>query len=320
MQKRFPGFYPLEDDRTEELISKATIVIDTEVLLDLFRLDKEDAKCYLSILEGVKDKLWIPYDVAWLYHKKLNEEILSQIENVNSVLSHLTQCKESILAAKKYPYIDPDLIKGLQSAANRIVVACSQERDYLTQNLKYGEIKDRIRLLFQATGEKDRIGKEYDKEQLASIYLSGEERYNNVVPPGYDSEKGAENRIYYHDLIIWKQILSYAKDECHRCQGIILVTGKIKRDWYYIVGDKIISTRHELVNEFMKEMNEKENDSKKFFYCLSSKQFIDMVSSKSRIVHPRLPHLKQQLREKIENASLNANCVLNNHTVNAGEL
>lgn len=54
MQKYFPGFYPLEDI-TKEMMDKATIVLDTDVLLDLFRLYPEDAECFVRLLNSVKD-------------------------------------------------------------------------------------------------------------------------------------------------------------------------------------------------------------------------------------------------------------------------
>lgn len=109
MQKHFPGFYPLKDI-TKELMDKAIIVLDTDVLLDLFRLHPKDAICFVRLLKKIKDKLWMPYDIAWLYHKKVDEEIQRQIDHINSVLSHLSLCIEAVKAYKMYPYLNRDLI------------------------------------------------------------------------------------------------------------------------------------------------------------------------------------------------------------------
>lgn len=313
MQEYFPGFYSLACGNFGDLLDKATIVLDADVLLDLFRLRKEDAKCFLAYLEvePIKNKLWIPYDVAWLYHKRMNEEILKQIDNINSVLSHLTQCKTSIHTARNFPYLEGDLSEKLQDIIDKVAENCQIECKSLLDNLKSGEIKDKINMLFQG-----KIGEAYSEEQLATIYESGKERYRNLEPPGCDTEKCADERIYYHDLIIWKQILNYSKTSICKGHGILLVTGKIKRGWYYLVNNEIISTRHELINEFMKEVQEgRESDI--FFQCLSSSQFVKDVYSKYQIIHPRYANLKKQLQEKVEYASLNSNGIINNQTVNS---
>lgn len=69
-------------------------------------------------------------------------------------------------------------------------------------------------------------------------------------------------------MIIWEQIKEHAKE---KNKDIILVTGKIQDDWFYIVNDKVISPRQELINEFTQKTSEKK------FYCLSSDEFIRKV-------------------------------------------
>ena len=311
MKRNFPGFYPLEEARLEELLDRATIVLDVDVLLDLFRLYPEDTRCFLSLLsdERIKQKLWMPYDVAWLYHKRVNEEIQKQIDNVNTVLLHLSLCGNAIRESKRFPYLENKLICALQSVTQRVEEACKATSDSLSESLKHSEIKDSLQSLFDG-----KIGEEYEPGELEKVYDSGLIRYRNNEPPGYESEATQENRIRYHDLIIWKQILAYARNIGNRCRGILFVTGKVRTDWYYVVNEKVVSTRHELINEFLREMNVSGNDTDKFFYCISSKQFVDMISSRYRMVHCQLVHLKEALQEEIVYSSLNADGMLNNQT------
>ena len=308
MQKYFPGFYPLEDI-TKEMMDKATIVLDTDVLLDLFRLHPEDAECFVRLLNSVKDKLWMPYDIAWLYHKKVDEEIQRQIDHINSVLSHLSSCEEVVKAYKSYPYLEKKLISELQSVTKRVTETCEKESDSLSKSLKSSGIKNSLRELFDG-----KIGESYSKAELENIYQTGEERYKNSEPPGYESENTAEKRVRYHDLIIWEQMLAYAQSRENKCKGILFVTGKVRQDWYYVVNGKVISTRHELINEFMQKVNEVRGISN-FFYCMSSKQLVEIIGSECQVVHPRLVHLKEILQEEILYASLNADRMLNNQTV-----
>ena len=312
MQKHFPGFYPLEEVRIKDLTKKATIVLNSDVLLDLFRLRPEDAACFVSLLksEAIRDKLWMPYDIAWLYHKKVDEEIQRQIDHTNSILSHLSSCGEAVKACKKYPYLDEGLISELQFVTNRVTETCQKEMDTLSKSLKNSEIKNSLRELFDG-----KIGESYSEGELDNIYQTGEERYKNLEPPGYESEYSVEKRVHYHDLIIWEQMLAYAQNGENKCKGILFVTGRARPDWYYVVNGETISTRHELINEFLKELNAKEDDPDAFFYCISSKQFVELLALKG-IVHIRMPHLKDALQEEIVYASLNADGMLNNQTEN----
>lgn len=296
MQKYFPGFYPLEDI-TKEMMDKATIVLDTDVLLDLFRLYPEDAECFVRLLNSVKDKLWMPYDIAWLYYKKVDEEIQRQIDHINSVLSHLSSCEEVVKAYKSYPYLKRKLIDDLQFVMNRVAETCQEETDSLSRSLKSSGIKKSLWELFEG-----KIGVPYSKGELEIIYQIGEERYKNSEPLGYESENTTEKRIRCHDLIIWEQMLAYAQNGENKCKGILFVTGKAKPDWYYVVNGKIISTRHELINEFMQKVNNTRSTSK-FFYCMNSKQLVEKIGSEYHVVHPRLVHLKEILQEEIVYAS-----------------
>lgn len=311
MKKHFPGFYPLGETHFEELLNRATIVLDVDVLLDLFRMHPDDAHCFLSLLNDkhIKNKLWMPYDVAWLYHKRVNEEIQKQIDNVNSVLSHLSSCKNAIQECKRFPYLDDRLTHDLQFVTHRIEEVCKGTANFLSKRLRQCDIKDTLQSLFR----EGKVGNEYESSELEEIYCEGLVRYRNNEPPGYESEVAKEDRIRYHDFIIWKQMLAYASNQRNR--GIFFVTGRVRTDWYYVVNGETISTRHELINEFLKELNAKEDDPDAFFYCISSKQFVELLALKG-IVHIRMPHLKDALQEEIVYASLNADGMLNNQTEN----
>lgn len=313
MRKHFPGFYPHRNSSMGELIDKATIVLDVDALLDLFKLHPDDANCFISLLKEnpIEGKVWMPYDVAWLYHKRMNEEIQNQIDNVNSVLSHLSACREAIEDSKKFPYLSRDLIAQLKDVINSITEACQKDSEYLLESLMDdAELKESIQSLFEG-----KIGEEYNDGCLKNIYDEGSERYQRCEPPGYESEEVKENRIRYHDLIVWKQILAYAWNKENRCRGIIYVTGKVRPDWYYIVNGKIISTRHELINEFLKGIAGDNDDN--FFYCFSSKQFADIITSGKQLSSEQpdqYDHLKKALGEEIVYASVNANGIANNQT------
>jgi hypothetical protein len=116
--------------------------------------------------------------------------------------------------------------------------------DKCPKNFNDDSILDNLSEIFDG-----KVGKDFREEQLKSIYSEGIGRYQKKTPPGYmDNNKEKEGeRIYFGDLILWKQIIEKAKkDKKH----IILVTNEKKEDWWYKVNGKKIGPRGELVKEF----------------------------------------------------------------------
>lgn len=78
MKSFFPGYYGLDEKEKEELWTNAIVVIDTNVLLDFYRVSKDTSNELISALEAVRDKLWLPYQIAKEYHNNLSGVISEQ--------------------------------------------------------------------------------------------------------------------------------------------------------------------------------------------------------------------------------------------------
>ncbi|HEL1597722.1 TPA: hypothetical protein TXJ12_001962 [Streptococcus suis] len=76
-----------------------------------------------------------------------------------------------------------------------------------------------------------KIGESYSFSKILDIVREGELRYSASVPPGYmDKEK--QGFQIYGDLIIWKQILEYAR---LKSSPVIFVSDDTKEDWNEIL-------------------------------------------------------------------------------------
>ena len=49
MKDSFPGYYPLSNDQMKAFLSDAIIVFDVNALLDLFRIEENQAKTVLKV-------------------------------------------------------------------------------------------------------------------------------------------------------------------------------------------------------------------------------------------------------------------------------
>lgn len=160
----------------------------------------------------------------------------------------LTSNDDEISELKRY------LFKWLDSNKDRNLLVLSAEED---------EILDKILTIFEG-----RVGEKIDDAELNVIKEEGKKRYDKAIPPGYKDDKKKKNQEddnnAYGDLIIWKQIIKYAKE---KSVGIVYVTHDQKEDWWNIVKGKTIGPRIELRQEFMAETNQE-------FHMYSMNSFI----------------------------------------------
>jgi hypothetical protein len=103
-----------------------------------------------------------------------------------------------------------------------------------------------------------KISKEFSNDELKEIISKGKDRLNSDnPPPGYKDyelkiKKNKETTKHdeisaFGDLIIWNQLIEYAKDNG---KSIIFITDDIKEDWQQRERGKSIGPRPELKKEF----------------------------------------------------------------------
>lgn len=299
MKKSFPGYYPLNNYDYELLFKNATIVFDINVLLDLFRIEKTYINQICSVMEHekVKGRLWMPFDIAWFYHNSMNDIILEQISNIGSTLAHLNQCKSAIDAFKQYPFLAEDKRQELNFLITNIKEICDNEQNDLANQLRESQLKETISRLYEG-----KVGPEYNSSEMDKIYAEANQRYPLSIPPGYINDGYMDKRKKYHGLIVWKQLIRYAKESNN---DILYVTGKVSEDWYYIERNKIISPRHELQDEFRKQ-------TKKHFFAMNFSEFIKKCCEIFNIRMDREDFILRNISEPIVYASVNNKNTLDN--------
>jgi hypothetical protein len=121
-----------------------------------------------------------------------------------------------------------------------------------------------------------KVGELYSIEDLQKIYKEGEERYQQNKPPGFkDTGKENDNSTErkYGDLILWKQILAFAKTTS--CP-IVFVTSEKKEDWWYKKEGKIVSSHFELRREFKEQVDRP-------FWMYQTNHFLEIAKEKLQI-------------------------------------
>ena len=225
---------PTEKDYKAALAT-GLVAVDTNVLLNLYRYHQGARDDLLRILESLRDRLFIPQQVAVEYWR--NRE-----SSIRASTGQLAQLKTEI---------DGHLQRLLQSVstfANRVNMR-EETREQLGSLMKdcLEEVVRRVaddhvesltldaldtnsdpvlqRLLTVAEG---RVGPPLSAEERDLAIAESERRISEQLPPGYtDAGKSGEAR--HGDYLIWKQVMVESQ---RRAMDVVLVTGDVKEDWW----------------------------------------------------------------------------------------
>ncbi len=312
MKEEFIGFYRPSEEEIENAWRKGLFVLDTNVLLNLYRYPKQASKDLLEILSHIQDRLWVPHQVILEYQQRRLVAIAEQLKYFDDVKKLLQTDIQSKLhnsfsqwqLQKRHSTIDPT---RFLERIDTVIKDFLGELDHLEREQPDVYSQDAIReqlenLLVGKIGSPPKSQKDLD-----AIYKEGADRYRMGCPPGYkDSQKAGKSEIqnaYVHkslyfkrefgDLLLWYQLIDYAKEQ--NVQHIIFVTDDQKEDWWWIEnsrGPKTIGPRPELVDElnFKASVN--------VFLMYTSERFLDYASKQFQIAVE--PTSVEEVREAIE--------------------
>ncbi|MBP1926826.1 hypothetical protein J2Z76_002696 [Sedimentibacter acidaminivorans] len=253
----------------QELWDNCVFVFDTNTLLNLYRYSSNTRNTLINALEYLKDRIWMPYHVAYEFMKNRCEVIYETSDHYNKMIQEKNKFKDTIANALRIKNMDSDLIEldkfindWIEKQKKQNLIVVNHGDDYILNKL--------LDLFDNRTGEPN------CKDKLAEIEKEGKNRYEKLIPPGY-KDSGKKNNVsdnnMYGDLIIWNQILEYSKNNN---KNIIYITDDQKEDWWNIVKGKTIGTRVELVKEFIKSTDQQ-------FYMYSMDSFLRMYEKQSRV-------------------------------------
>ena len=263
--------YEMSEEREKRLWNESIIVFDSSALLDLYFLPKQTReKVFDNLFANKLDgRLWIPFHVSYEYYKNRNNVIHKPIAenckplkdiNLKAIRKSIKGIEDKVLDIKnktkkedKYPHLEQGkideyiaLIKKFNTESESFEKQIIEQIDKAETEIKELIDNDDV---FQAIEKYFVIGREFSFEEITQITQEGKHRYEFKIPPGYEDLKEKVGTQIFGDLIIWKQILEYAKETQ---KPIILICNDIKEDWCYKADGtekRIKSPREELIKE-----------------------------------------------------------------------
>ncbi|KMP78184.1 hypothetical protein TU62_01975 [Bacillus cereus] len=252
-EEELKGYYPPNKEKEDHLWKNGIFIFDTSALLEFYYFPKKSQQnIFNSTFEKLVNRLWIPNHVKFEYLKnrentlrKPIEEKYKKLENtqIKAINEDLKSIKDKLIDfinhTKKqdvHPYIDTKIPFKMHEEYIKFEKVFSKFEESIKTEFKKRE-DDIIAFAIEDTVMENfnkyfKVGREYSFEEILKIVKEGEFRYRNEIPPGYKDASKKSGTQKYGDLIIWKQIIEYAKQTN---KPIIFITNDVKEDWCYQV-------------------------------------------------------------------------------------
>lgn len=244
----------IDDEKHERLWNNAILIFDTSSLLEFYFYSETTQRTIVDeIFAKLVKRLWIPSHVDYEFkknrkkvitkpvnsYKGLETEVAGMLKHQNNLMKAISELKSKTQKDDKHPFIDQDLFSSLDS----VLEVQEQELKKFSgelknvMNAKISEIEaiennDPVLIALSTHFE---IGQGFRFDEILEIVKEGKLRYEFKIPPGYEDYTGKEPKEgiqIFGDLIIWKEILTYAKSVK---KPIVLISNELKPDWCYRV-------------------------------------------------------------------------------------
>ncbi|GHD33108.1 hypothetical protein GCM10010313_78260 [Streptomyces violarus] len=261
-------------EEIEAAIKSSTIVLDTNALVNLYRMAAEGRAEYFAVLSHVSKRLWIPRQVVDEFHKVRLSAVASHISGLKSKSAAVGEAAEKLQAALRdfarlYSLADgrvAEYMKPLDSAISGILDHVKNDVEGF--DLEPGRLASHDPIMNRlAEILEGKVGSGIPVADMPDALKEAERRGAEKVPPGYKDweQKGSDG---VGDYLIWREMIEYAKTVK---RGVLFVTSDVKDDWFRRQSGFVIGPRPELV----KEMRE-EGDSR--YHHLTLAEFLGTAS------------------------------------------
>ena len=251
----FEAYRTVTDDEYLSLFTAGLIVLDTNVLLDLYRYHPETRQELLAVLDQIRERLWIPNQVMaefWTGREAVLEDA-SDIAGTVSALDkiseqYISRVREWVNRAGLRDRAAENLIKISRSAFDATVLKIRSLAGDKTLEIAKDTAKDSIVIRLESILQ-GRVGNPLSAERKrAAINQEAPQRFADKQPPGYmDANKKNGNSI--GDYLIWIETLA----EAARLKvDVLFVTGDTKEDWWRQERGQAKGPSPQLVEEMQK--------------------------------------------------------------------
>ncbi|MFE7889505.1 PIN-like domain-containing protein [Streptomyces sp. NPDC057412] len=226
----------------ERLFTSGVIVLDTNVLLNLYRSNERTRKDTFAVLRQLKEQIWIPHQVVaefWRnrdlpsvrgHHKAKARDVCSALDKAaRSTKDALDRWLKDVHLVN-----DSEANRKVDEARDSIAHALVGLKRFIEEQARKDALEgtastqtDPILLELEPLLD-GRIGDPFSREEHEVAVREAVRRADEKIPPGYEDIAKEPDRAA-GDYLVWAQLLEEAS---RRQKDVLLVTGDVKEDWW----------------------------------------------------------------------------------------
>ncbi|NUU05905.1 PIN-like domain-containing protein [Leifsonia sp. C5G2] len=254
----FEGYRDPTEDEVLALLETCPIILDTNVLLDIYGFEEPARVLALDVLDSIRSRLWVPHQVMrefWRNRHSVIAGISSPVQPIDAVRGELLAIVNSLRPDRERPEEIQSMRETVETQLDELAEAISKARG---NPLNIAQILTDTSLdpvLARLEGVlRGRVGRPLGDDE-PSLIQAGLKRFAVKIPPGYmDAEDKADQLPEQGtgDYLLWEQTLRYVSELQASSDAFVIVTNDAKEDWRINVANlkkRALGVRPELVAE-----------------------------------------------------------------------
>ena len=247
----FEGYRTPTDEDYRKLLENGLVVVDANVLLNLYRYDDQARDALVGVLRALGDRLWVPHQVLVEFWRN-RESVLRDPRDVQKTVKELGDLRDRALRAfrtwanrvslpeEQAAGLSRPLAEAFASLANNVNASDMEDAATFARDTRADAVLQDLEPVLDR-----RCGAALAEDQHRAAVQEGMRRVDSRLPPGYmDKKKGDE--IAAGDFLVWEHTLLEA---ARRGVDVLFVTGDVKEDWWREESGERRGARLELVQE-----------------------------------------------------------------------
>jgi hypothetical protein len=253
----FSGYVTPTAEDWKGVLANGMVVVDTNVLLNLYRYNQGARETLLATLGKFDARLWVPHQVMEEFwrnrdsaledpEKQLGQSVTALRAGLEKSFSDLRHWVNRVSlgreGAAELESILSDAMEAVIEKMGSVVTASGVEMERDT-----GQDKIVLALSELLDGK---VGENLTADERAAAIIEGRRRIERQIPPGYEDRKkqarGDDTEV--GDYLVWLQLMAEAK---RRGQDVLFVTGDAKEDWWRMRNKIGLGPRNELSEELL---------------------------------------------------------------------
>lgn len=251
MYSGFEGYRTPSADDFAGVLRTGLIVLDANVLLNLYRYRVEARDDLLSVMRQLDGRLFIPHQVVKEFWRN-REGVLRDPRDTRKTSSELAKQRQ-------------ETVRSLRTWFNRVYLPEGEAQEVVSSvNALFDDLEARVDALSVATSTewardtakddvlrelepilRGRVGPSLNEPDYGVAVVEGLRRVDQQIPPGYRDKK-KDDAGAAGDYLVWEQSLLEAQS---RDCDLLIVTGDVKEDWWREESGERRGPRLELAQE-----------------------------------------------------------------------